>query len=175
MPKVEVVPYDENWEHLFEETKKILTDVFGGNLVKVEHFGSTSIPETAAKPIIDIFVFVRDTSDISKYDNMMRRYGYKPKGVQELTKCFVYEKHDENSGKRTQKVNVCKEDNAFSANALLFRDYLRENKEACAKYQKLKEELSQKYPDNLVAYGNGKLDFITKTIKEARCRHGKDS
>ena len=55
---VNVVEYDENWVNLFNIEKEILSNVFSEILIRIEHFGSTSIHGMAAKPIIDIFVFV---------------------------------------------------------------------------------------------------------------------
>jgi len=122
--KINVVEHNSNWARMFEAEKEFLTDVFGDNLIRVEHFGSTSIPNLSAKPIIDIFVFVHDTSGINKYAMMMENHGYIFKGVQDLTNCTVFEKHKNESTTRTHKVNICEEANLFSVNALLFRDYL---------------------------------------------------
>ena len=163
---VKVVPYDTHWPILFEQASRVLTQVFAGRLIKIEHFGSTSVPGLAAKPVIDIFVFVHDTSNIEQYHDAMKRCGYQPKGKQERTNCYVFEKLSGPS--RTHKVNVCTEDNKFSLGALLFRDYLRVDKRTCEEYQKLKKELAQKYYDDPPAYANGKLQFITKTIEQAK-------
>ena len=165
---VDFVEYDENWVKSFEIEKHILTDVFHDILIKVEHFGSTSVPGLSAKPIIDMFVFVCDNSDIDSYNDIMKSYGYEARGEQELTECMVFVKHKANSNTRTHKVNLCKENNEFSANALLFRDYLRIDKDAREKYQKLKKELARKYHDDPIAYGNGKRDCVAEILEEAK-------
>lgn len=166
--KISVIEYDSNWVKMFETEKEFLTDVFGDNLIRVEHFGSTSIPNLSAKPIIDIFVFVHYTSNINKYAMLMESHGYVFKGVQDLTNCTVFEKHKNESNARTHKVNICEENNPFSINALLFRDYLRINKDTRNKYENIKKELAKKYYDDSTAYANGKLNFIMEIIEEAR-------
>jgi GrpB-like predicted nucleotidyltransferase (UPF0157 family) len=58
--KIEVAPYDPNWEKLFEAGSEKLTKIFGKNFVKSHHIGSTSAPELSAKPIIYILVELKD-------------------------------------------------------------------------------------------------------------------
>lgn len=164
---VDLIEYDDNWVRMFEEEKTLLTSVFGDNIIKIEHFGSTSIFGMTAKPIIDIFIFVYDIDKIEQYNSIMESHGYSVRG-EEATGCKVFIKHKNNSIKRTHKVNICKEDNPFSRNALLFRDYLRINKDAFHKYKKLKIELSQRYHYDPIAYGEGKLDCVTEILDEAK-------
>jgi len=168
--KISIVEHDSNWAKMFETEKELLTNVFSDNLIRVEHFGSTSILNLSAKPIIDIFVFVHDTSNMNKYAIFMESHGYAFKGVQDLTKCTVFDKYRNESNTRTHKVNICEESNAFSVNALLFRDYLRINKVICSKYENLKKELAKKHYDDSTAYASGKLNFILEIIEEAK-RH----
>lgn len=54
MRKVIVLPYDEQWASLFAEEADELKGILGEEIVSIHHFGSTSIPELEAKPIIDI-------------------------------------------------------------------------------------------------------------------------
>jgi len=164
---VDVVAYDENWPHLFMSEKKLLSDVFGDNVTRIEHFGSTSVPGLSAKPIIDIFVFVHDAENAERYNDTMKSCGYSARGV-ETTGCLVFNKYQDDLMTRTHKVNVCEEGNQFSTNALLFRDFLRINQEACHQYENLKKELSKKYRNDPIAYGDGKHDLVMEIIAEAQ-------
>jgi GrpB-like predicted nucleotidyltransferase (UPF0157 family) len=56
---VAVVPYDPRWAAMFEEERSHLLSALPHDLVRrIEHFGSTSVPGFAAKPIVDILVEV---------------------------------------------------------------------------------------------------------------------
>ena len=51
---------------------------------------------------------------------------------------------------------------------LFFRDYLIEFADVAAKYEKLKRELSAKYPKDRVKYTNGKTPFTSRVTKQAK-------
>ncbi len=77
---VKVVHYNEKWAELFSEEKGRLKLVFGPEIIAVHHIGSTSIPDMAAKPIIDMLIEVRSIEAVSQYDTQMKSIGYTPKG-----------------------------------------------------------------------------------------------
>src|SRR3990167_2009277 len=60
--KVAIFPYDSNWPAMFEDERDRLLDVFPGNFLAIEHFGSTAVPGLSAKPIIDILAGVDSMS-----------------------------------------------------------------------------------------------------------------
>ncbi|MGV7003126.1 GrpB family protein [Priestia megaterium] len=47
-----------------------------------------------------------------------------------------------------------------------FRDYLRSFPDAKIKYIKLKEELANKYPNDVVSYTNEKKKFVDHILKK---------
>lgn len=64
MRKVEVKPYDEHWISMFENEAKKLHGIFGPEIIKIHHIGSTSVNGLKAKPIIDMMPVVkRHSSD----------------------------------------------------------------------------------------------------------------
>lgn len=56
--EVQIVAYDPAWPAAFEVERKRLTPLLGG--AEVHHFGSTSVPGLAAKPVIDMIALVSD-------------------------------------------------------------------------------------------------------------------
>lgn len=54
-----VVDYDPTWPDRFAEQRDAILAAAGAHVVAIEHFGSTSVPGLAAKPVIDIVVAVR--------------------------------------------------------------------------------------------------------------------
>ena len=61
-----VVPHDPNWAKEFSIEKQALAKVFGVTAVAIHHFGSTSIPDILAKPIIDILI---EADSLEEIDN----------------------------------------------------------------------------------------------------------
>ena len=53
---VELSPYDPAWPRWFQQDAVQLRDCLEGEVVGIEHFGSTSVEGMLAKPIIDILV-----------------------------------------------------------------------------------------------------------------------
>lgn len=61
--KVVLEEYDAAWKGIFEEEKEKIGRALGRNGIVTEHVGSTSVPGLCAKPVIDILLIVRDSSD----------------------------------------------------------------------------------------------------------------
>jgi GrpB-like predicted nucleotidyltransferase (UPF0157 family) len=56
---ITIVPYNSNWPRMFELEKNHLFSCLPHDLVKrIEHFGSTAVPNLSSKPIIDMLVEV---------------------------------------------------------------------------------------------------------------------
>lgn len=64
---IEIVDYQPDWPKQFEIHRKIIAAALGDSALRIEHIGSTSVPDLAAKPIIDILVVVQDSTDESTY------------------------------------------------------------------------------------------------------------
>lgn len=56
--------YNSQWPNLFKAEKELLLNLIGQYIVKIEHIGSTAIPNIAAKPVIDIMIGVNQLNDI---------------------------------------------------------------------------------------------------------------
>jgi GrpB-like predicted nucleotidyltransferase (UPF0157 family) len=52
--------YSPDWPAAFQQEAERIKALFGDELVRVHHIGSTSVPGLAAKPIIDLLPLVRD-------------------------------------------------------------------------------------------------------------------
>ncbi len=58
---IEIVPYNPNWPHVFEQEAECIRQALGDNCLSIHHIGSTSVPGLAAKPKIDMIAVVHDT------------------------------------------------------------------------------------------------------------------
>ena len=160
--------YDPNWAKIFEDTAKLLRDIFGDELVRVHHIGSTSIPEMLAKPQVDLMMEVKNLDRVKDFYGEMEKAGFKPMGRKYTRRSDdEYFVKDSINGKRILSVHAFQEGNNEIENILMFRDYLRENKEARNTYIKIKKELYKKYSNDYPAYGKGKFDIIAKLREES--------
>lgn len=64
MRKVEVKPYNECWNSMFEVEANLLYKIFGSEIIDIHHIGSTSVKGLKAKPIIDIMPVVTDVKKL---------------------------------------------------------------------------------------------------------------
>lgn len=138
------------------------------DLIKISHYGSTSIPGIIAKPTIDILLEVARDIDKDKlirqfrdmgylYDsqpndpppNIMFMKGYTPEGFSGQ----AYHVHVRYSGDWDE---------------LYFRDYLILHPDLAEQYATLKINLWKKYEFDREAYTYGKTDFIKMVTQQAR-------
>jgi GrpB-like predicted nucleotidyltransferase (UPF0157 family) len=74
--KLQVVDYDPRWPALFRREAARIRALLGERALRLEHIGSTSVPEPAAKPIIDILLVVADPADEPAYLPDLEAAGY---------------------------------------------------------------------------------------------------
>jgi len=72
----EVKPFDPQWKRTFEMLKTVLQ----GEVVEIEHVGSTAVEGLAAKPIIDIDVVIPDESRLPDVIIQLRAISYEYEG-----------------------------------------------------------------------------------------------
>ena len=68
--------YDPKWPHRFRRESVRIRAALGQNAVRIEHIGSTAVPGLKAKPVIDVLLVVRASSDEHTYVPALRRAGY---------------------------------------------------------------------------------------------------
>ena len=169
---IEVVDYDPNWIKAFEDEASALTNVFAPRLLEIHHVGSTSVPNLAAKPIIDILVILDDTSDIDRFSPAMERLGYRVRGecldaVIPGTPGRFYFTKDTN-GVRSHHAHVCAKGHQEIFDKLAFRDYLRANPDVATAYAELKRRESLAHRFDNIGYMRAKDHFVKSTLADAR-------
>jgi GrpB-like predicted nucleotidyltransferase (UPF0157 family) len=170
---VRIVPYDPAWPVLFVAEARRLRDVLDADLVLgIEHFGSTAVPGLAAKPIIDILIAVGALArakativepigglgyvywaDNPKPDRMFFVKGMPPYGE-----------------RRTHHVHITEPGGEMWQRRLKFRDYLRSNAAEARRYEALKYQLAERYPDDREAYTDAKTGFVEEVYRRMGLR-----
>ena len=69
--------YDPAWADRFAAARALLSEALSGQIIAIEHVGSTSVPGLPAKPIIDIDLLIEDTADESLYLPALAGLGYR--------------------------------------------------------------------------------------------------
>lgn len=164
---VKLVPYTSEWKRLFDEEERALRSSIGNYVIDIQHVGSTAIPGIEAKPIIDIAVALKRLEYVEKCIKPMERLGYEYKVDRDSSGQYFFAKGKPSS--RTHYVHMVEWNSDNWKNYLLFRDYLRVNKEVARKYAKLKRELVQKFQGSREFYTPGKAEFIESVLRSARC------
>jgi len=167
--QIALVAYDPNWPAQFVAEERLLREALDpALLLDIQHFGSTAIPGLAAKPIIDILIAVPLLSAArSSFVAPLDALGYAFWADNPKTDRLFFVKGMPPYGeRRTHHIHVA-EPGAEPWQRLPFRDYLRAHSEAAQRYEILKRDLAERYPNDREAYTAAKEDFVNDIL--ARC------
>lgn len=148
---------------MFQMEEQFLYAIFGDELIKCEHFGSTSVKGLKAKPVIDMMCIVKDIERIDSFNQQMDSLGYDVAGEWGIPGRRLFRKGGEN---RTHHIHFYQYDNPQIDRHLIFRDYLRAHPEAVSKYSRFKDELAQRFEDTR-EYSQAKKSFVQEMEKKA--------
>jgi len=167
---VRIVDYDSRWPVMFVKERDRILRVSAGEVIAIEHVGSTAVPGLGAKPIVDIMAAVRKLSDAEECVKPLRRIGYEyvPEYEREMPERRYFRKGPEGIPNRHFHLHMVEHDGDFWRKHLLFRDYLRSHRDVARKYCGLKKKLAQRYSLNREAYTEAKTSFIESVLAEAR-------
>ncbi len=171
---IEVEPYDPAWPDEFEAIRAILSGALGTTAVTIEHVGSTSVPNLAAKPILDIVVVIPAQAALPAVIERLAPLGYFHQGDLGLAgrEAFGREGADvprDGSGRvwPTQHLYVCPAGNIHLVRQVAFRDYLRSYPEDAQAYGELKLRLAREFREDRKAYTDAKTEFIEAIYRKA--------
>lgn len=178
MSQVKIVPYNDQWPHLFEMEAAVIRQALGNELVDIYHVGSTSVPGLVSKPKIDILAVVKIPKQAIP---ALESIGFAYRGEYNIPLHFGFSKR----GDIAINLHVYEPNNPEIELNLAFRDYLRTHSEAMLEYAALKEELvkikssHEKQGRMFRGYNLGKDAFIRKVLKATgfnrlrmmRCTH----
>lgn len=158
-----VVDYDPEWPQSFEREAERIRKSLGGRALRLEHVGSTSVPELSAKPIIDMVLVVAESDNEGTYVPALEAAGY----------CLRVREpgwYDHRLLKGPgNRVNL----HVFSSGCpeielmVRFRDWLRTNKDDRERYARTKRALAEpewKYTQN---YADAKSAVIAEIMSRA--------
>ncbi len=156
--------YNPDWESRYKTEAIQLTEIFRDLLVNIHHIGSTSIPETCAKPVIDVLIEVIDIERVDALNPLMVDFGYEPRGEAGIEQRRFFRKGGDD---RSHHVHTFEIGNTHIDRHLNFRDYLNIHPELAKEYCQLKRNLATLYPEDIEKYIDGKTEFIMNIEKRA--------
>jgi GrpB-like predicted nucleotidyltransferase (UPF0157 family) len=168
--------YTKSWIEDFNKIRKVINDALIHLKVSIEHVGSTSIPELAAKPIIDIDIVFDAPIEFDEIKKRLEKIGYYHNGHQGIPNREVFKRPKTVTSRGIldsipHHLYVCSADSEELQKHILFRDYLMANKEARVQYQNLKYELAEEVNQDQKKYAQLKearaSNFINAIIAKA--------
>jgi len=163
---IEIVDPDRSWPDQFVAEARAIREALRLLEPRIEHFGSTAIPNLPAKPIIDILIIPGEVSIWPRLLAPLSSLGYVFWAENPRTDRMFFVKGMPPFGRRrSHHVHVrAPADTA----ELVFRDWLRGHPADAARYAKLKRELAERFKSDRDAYAAAKGEFIQQLLSQAK-------
>jgi GrpB-like predicted nucleotidyltransferase (UPF0157 family) len=165
---IDVVDYDATWPGIAAAARTELQTALAGVFLAIEHFGSTSVPGLAAKPIIDLMAAVDEVDLVARHDGVLSELGYERFDAFPPGRLFYQRDRD---GRRTHHLHVVPARDFAIRNELLLRDYLRTHHGDAARYAELKRQLAAVAASG-DEYTRAKTSLIQELTDAARAERG---
>jgi GrpB-like predicted nucleotidyltransferase (UPF0157 family) len=166
---IQIVDYDPAWPRLFEREVAKIRAALSERALLIEHVGSTSVPDLAAKPRIDILLVVADSSDEAAYVPALEATGY----VLRIREPDWFQHRLFNSPDIDLNMHVFSEGCVEIDRMLGFRDHLRRNDADRQLYERAKRELAQREWRFTQDYADAKTTVVEEIIARAMAAESK--
>lgn len=164
-----LVPHKKEWKEYFGvEKKNLLNIIDNSSLIKrvkrLEHIGSTTIPNIYSKDIVDILLEV-DDDIFSTSIEILKLNGYILMNIDDTRATFNKGYTQDGFEQKVYHLHVRRKNDI---DELYFRDYLIENPNIAKDYEKLKLKLAQEHKYNRDEYTQAKSEFIKNITQKAK-------
>jgi GrpB-like predicted nucleotidyltransferase (UPF0157 family) len=161
---IEIVEYDEHWPEQAANVIREVSEVLGDSIHAIEHFGSTSVPGLAAKPIIDVIAATDQFEDVEKHMERLTELGYQLMDTGTWERMWFVR-----GGDIRVHLHVVTSAKWSTSNERIMRDYLRNHPDDAKRYVDLKRTLTELDGD---AYTRAKTGLIQEIVDRARTERG---
>jgi GrpB-like predicted nucleotidyltransferase (UPF0157 family) len=147
---------DPTWPARYVRLAERIGAALGERVVVLEHVGSTSVPELAAKPIIDILLLVPHIDDEATYVPALEAAGFR----------FHLREPDWYAHRLFKGTDIAANLHVFGAGSeeahrmLAFRDRLRTDPVARQRYEDTKRLLAAREWETVQDYADAKTDIV---------------
>ncbi len=168
---VRLSQHNTGWKAIYKVEKQSILNTLGSRILRIEHFGSTAIPNLTAKDTIDILIEIDEEDFLNKqiidslkslaYDYILQNEGEHQH--------MVFVKGYSTTGEKGQTFHIHMGPKQHPIwDRIFFRDYLIEKPEIAKAYEALKLKLAEEYKYDRVEYRIAKTDFVKKVTEEAK-------
>lgn len=158
--EIEIADYDPEWPKKFDTHARLIAVALGRAALRIEHVGSTSVPNLAAKPVIDILVVVHDSADEPAYLPRLEEAGY----VLRVREPGWHEHRMFRTPERDVHVHVYSAGCTEVERTLAFRERLRRNAGDRRRYEQTRRELAAREWPDMNAYADAKTEVIESIL-----------
>ncbi len=175
---IELVEHNSEWKSIYKNEKERIIKKFGNEtILRIEHFGSSSIPSIKSKPYIDVMIEIPkeklfDENLIANFTELGYSHFIVP-ARENIEAYSSFGKGYNLDGIKEQifHIHMCPKDNIMWKQ-IDYRDYLIADDERAKKYEDLKLVLASKFKNDRGSYVLGKTDFINETLDIIREKAG---
>ena len=159
----------DKWVDYYQTERQLILNSFSkSDIVRIDHIGSTAIPNLKAKPTIDILLQISEHTDSLVIIDIFKTLGYQyTEQPDNPPPHMMFVKGYTINGFKGQAYHVHVRYKG-DWDEIYFRDYLIMHRKIALEYEKLKLNLAIKYKNDRETYTNAKTDFIKKINKLAR-------
>lgn len=158
-----LLPHDPRW--LIDAASECarIAQACAPMVLRVEHIGSTSIPDLIAKPVLDLMPIARDFEEAFACVEPMRALGYWYAGEWGISGRHFFVK----GSPRTHHAHMLADGSREARRHLALRDVLRTDAAMRDRYASLKQRLAGEFVDNREAYAEAKSSFMREVFDRA--------
>jgi GrpB-like predicted nucleotidyltransferase (UPF0157 family) len=163
-----LAPYNPEWPAEFAALRCVYMKSLGNLVLRVEHVGSTAVPNLRAKPILDIDIVMPSYDVFPDIVAHLRRLGYMHNGDQGIGGREAFKPLDNRAPYAlsprkwmSHHLYVCPANSLELRRHLIFRDALRGHGDLRREYEKRKLDIVERSGDDAKVYAR---------IKEIECR-----
>jgi GrpB-like predicted nucleotidyltransferase (UPF0157 family) len=159
-----VAAADPDWARQFRELGATLRSALGPAANRIDHVGSTAVPELDAKPVLDVQVSVPRLEPDLTYRIPLESLGFVlERENPDRTKRFFHRGPAARAVHLHVRVAGCFDEQLN----LLFRDYLRSDEAARREYAAIKRELALRFRDDREGYVRAKEPTVWALLVRA--------
>lgn len=162
--KIVIVDYDPRWPEQYATEARKIRGALGARALLLEHVGSTSVPNLAAKPILDIVLVVANSADEASYVPALEQAEY----VLRNREPAWYEHRVLKGVEPAVNLHVFSLGCPETERMALMRDWLRTHDDDRALYEKTKRELAQRTWKYVQNYADAKTAVVEAILARAR-------
>ena len=162
---IRLVGYDPTWPAKFDEMANGLRRAITPEIaLRIEHFGSTAIPNMTAKPVIDILLEVPSFAEARK--SLIPLFNKPECEYWWYSNHMLFIVRNELMGTRMHHIHAAPRGHRMWE-GIAFRDYLRAHPDEAARYAALKRNLAEDHATDREVYTNSKDDFVREVTAKA--------